>query len=164
MQSPYLCIYDSINDDLDCSTSDYRFTSIYFNNQDDCEKVWQIGYELISLFNGTYLLLDSEFCKIEICELLNDGVGQRNCKNELLPVFLEKPDEPVADEFPKDNINIRLRLLNKAIEDKGVYLILRYFDMEPNWNTYYKILETVENLSREENVTTPIDQVSKNKI
>jgi hypothetical protein len=119
MDSPCFYMYEIYNDLLEYSVGDYRFKSIYCDNQEDYKRVWQIGYEVIPLFNGTCLLLDSKFCKIEIDELFNGEIGQRNCENELLANFLEKPDildKLVIAELSRTNINIRLRLLNKATE------------------------------------------------
>jgi hypothetical protein len=161
MQSPYFFLYEIANDCLDCFVGDYWFISIYCDNQEDYKKVWQIGYEIISLFNGTCLLLEPKFHKIEISELFDGEIGQRDCENELSANFLEKPDtldEIVIAELSRTNINIRLRLLNKATEDEGVYLILKYFEMKPNWDVYYKILESVETLSTKENITMSIDR------
>lgn len=71
--------------------------------------------------------------------------------------MLVKPDiseETIAAEFQKVKSDPRLALINKATEDVGLYLILKYFNMENNWVTYYKILESLEQLAKEESITT----------
>ena len=160
MGSDYFCIYEVLDTVSDCSVDDYRFRSLYCKNEEDYQVVWQIGYELISLFNGVYSLFDSNFEKVEIRELWKNGMHQRYCEN--LDCFgpLGKPDiseENIATEFQKVKSDFRLFLLNKSTEDEGLYLILKYFNLEKNWVTYYRILESLESLAKEENINLSID-------
>jgi hypothetical protein len=137
--SSYFHIYEVIDFYNDCSLNEYRLKSIYCNNEDDYQAVWQIGYELISLFNGACSLFSSNFREIGIEQLWNNGLKQDYYENLDDFGLLGKPDiseEVVAYELEKAKSDIRFVLLNKATEDEGVRLILKYFNMEKNWVTY----------------------------
>jgi hypothetical protein len=164
MRSAYFSIYEVPDFYNECSVNDYRFQSLYCNAKDDYQLVWQIGYELISLFNGACSLFDSNFEKIEIEQLWNNGVRQDYYENPDWFGLLGKPDiseESIAAEFQKVKSDPCLALIHKATEDLGLYLILKYFNMEKNWVTYYKILESLEQLAKEECTTLLIDSAAR---
>lgn len=149
--SIYFRVYEELDFMNDCSVQDYRFTSVYCDDESDSDTVWQIGYELVSLFNGANRLLDKDFRKIRIDQLWLNGNRQKFCENYRICGLLGKPYDPdnvVSAEFQRSQPDITFKLLIKATEDEGFYLLLKYFDMEQNWATYYKILETVEELSK----------------
>lgn len=159
LNNPYFFVYEESDSMNDCWTNRFKFQSAYCDNESDQRIVWQIGYELLSLFNGACLLFDKNFSKEKIEELSNDGDRQEYCPDNGLFNFLEKPEDT--------NIlginNHHLSLLNKATEDVGIYLILKYFDMGQNWLTYYKILESVEELSKNENIILNIESDAKRR-
>lgn len=164
--SSYFHIYEVADFYNDCSISDYRLKSIYCNDENDYQIVWQVGYELISLFNGACSLFDSRCWKVEIEQLQNNGLKQNYYESLDFFGLLGKPDiseEAVAHELQKAKSDIRLMLLNKATEDEGIYLVLKYFNMEKNWVTYYKILESIEYLSKEEKITLSIDSEARKR-
>ncbi|MEH2384120.1 MAG: hypothetical protein V7K27_35420 [Nostoc sp.] len=164
--SNYFHIYEVPDFWNDCSVNDYRLKSIYCNDENDYKIVWQIGYELISLFNGARSLFDSSYWKVEIEQLWNNGLRQDYYENPDCFGLLGKPDiseEAVAHELQKAKSDIRLVLLNKATEDEGIYLIFKYFNMENNWVTYYKILESIEYLSKKEEITLSIDSEARKR-
>ena len=164
--SSYFQIYEVTDFWNECSVNDYRFQSIYCNKENDYKIVWQIGYELVSLFNGAYSLFESNCWKIEIEQLWNNDLRQNYYENLDCFGLLEKPDiseEAVATELQKAKSDIRLMLLNKATEDEGIYLVLKYFNMEKNWVTYYKILESIEYLAKKEDITLSIDPKARKK-
>lgn len=166
MGSGYFHIYEVLDAFNDCSVNDYRFRSLYCKNEEDYQVVWQIGYELISLFNGVYSLFDSNFKKVEIQQLWNNDIRQDYYENLDCFGILGKryiSEGNIAPEFQKAKSDCRLSLLNKATEDEGLYQILKYFNMEKNWVTYYKILESLEYLAREENITLSIDSDARNR-
>ena len=49
-RSIYVNIYGGIDDWLDCPNDDFRMTTLYCEGESDAEVIWQLGYELISLF------------------------------------------------------------------------------------------------------------------
>ncbi len=150
----YFHIYNLPDDLLDCDVDDYRMKSIYCNNETDLEIVWQIGYELISLFNGAARLRDVNFRKLEIDRLWNKEQDVEYRPNQNLIGMLGKPDLPrhqIAEQMCRTNNDDRLVFLNLATEHEDVYLLLKLFDLEPSWINNYKIMETVESLAiREE--------------
>lgn len=149
--SAYFQVYEKLDFMNDCSVQDYRFTSIYCNDEDDSDTVWQIGYELVSLFNGANRLFDKNFLKIRIDQLWLNGNRQKFCENYRLCGLLGKPYDPdrvVFAELQRSQPNTALKLLIRATESEGFYSLLKYFDMEQDWATYYKILESVEEWSK----------------
>jgi hypothetical protein len=158
--SAYFQVYEELDFMNDCSVQDYRFTSIYCNDEDDSDTVWQIGYELVSLFNGAHRLFREDFREVWIEQLWLNGNRQNFCKNYGISGLLGRPDDSdklVATELKKVQPNSALGLLVKATEHEDVYLLLKYFDMEQNWVTYYKILETVEEWSKKKGQRLCVD-------
>ncbi|MBD2312244.1 hypothetical protein H6G20_11275 [Desertifilum sp. FACHB-1129] len=108
--------------------------------------VWQIGYELISLVNGAFLLFDDNFRKVEIAELRHNGSLMPYCNNLKSMKMLGKPDIPeeIIQAQLTSEMDDRLKLIHKATEDEGVWRILKYFEMGKDWATYFKIFETIK--------------------
>lgn len=61
-----------VDDWNDCPSDDFRFNSNLFEGQTQ-EGVWQITYELLSLFNGASTLLEREPYKLSIYKILLEG-------------------------------------------------------------------------------------------
>lgn len=157
--SHYFHIYDVPDHLLDCDVNDYRMKTIYCNNETDLETVWQIGYELISLFNGAARFMNVNFRKLEIDRLWNKEQDAEYRPNQNLIGMLGKPDLPhhqIAEEMCRTNNDDRLAFLNLATENEDVYLLLKLFDLEPSWINNYKIMETVESLAKREDLDLDI--------
>lgn len=157
--SHYFHIYDVPNHLLGCDVNDYRMKTIYCNNETDLELVWQVGYELISLFNGAARFIDVNFRKLEIERLWykEQDVSYRANKN--LIGMLGKPNlsrHRIEEEMGRARGDDRLTFLNLATENEDFYLLLKLFDLEPSWIDNYKILETVESLAKREELDLDI--------
>ncbi|WWL44322.1 hypothetical protein V5O39_26480 [Pseudomonas parakoreensis] len=63
-----------VDDWNDCPNDDFRFNSNLFEGQTQ-EGVWQITYELLSLFNGASTLLEREPYKLSIYKILLEGAS-----------------------------------------------------------------------------------------
>jgi hypothetical protein len=161
MGSYYFHIYNVPSHNLDCNVDDNRMTSVYCNDEDDINVVWQVGYELVSLFNGAACLYDTNFSKIEIEAVWRNEKPIAWIEKNGAPGLLGKPDlnsMQIQEEHRKSSLDDpRFRLVNLATENEDIYLILKYFDMEPSWTTYYKTLETVETLAKKESVAININ-------
>ena len=48
----YFRVWGGIDYWNDCRNDHFSFNSIYFDGEQDEELVWQVAYELLSLFNG----------------------------------------------------------------------------------------------------------------
>lgn len=164
--SAYFCVYEELDFLNDCSVQDCRFTSIYCDDEDNSDSVWQIGYELVSLFNGAHLLFEKDFQKIRIEQVWLNGTRQNFCENLGQSGLLGKPNalnEVVAAELRKPQSDTALKFLIQATEEEDIYLLLKYFDMEQNWVTYYKILESVEEWSKKKGQRLCVDSSERKR-
>jgi hypothetical protein len=161
----YFNIYGGVDHWLDCPNDDFRMTTLYCEGEDDPGTAWQIGYELISLFNGASTLLSKDYLKISIFRLLHNEVEVQHEPHRGNTALLGKPALPearLAAEYENSkNSSTKLRLLHLATEHKDVYFILKYFDMEPGWVTYYKLLEAIEHFAKEKNIA--LDTIEANR-
>lgn len=57
----YFDISGGIDDWHDCMNDDFRLNSVYFDNETDPELVWQVGHELVSLFNGVSSIISTNY-------------------------------------------------------------------------------------------------------
>jgi hypothetical protein len=157
----YLNIYGGINDHLDCKNDDFRMTSVYCEGESSKEVVWQVGYELLSLFNGAHKLAYRDHVKVKIEQLWHGGVSvdfsPKQVPNELLgqPMLPKKEIEDRLAKIKKSNS--LLALVHFATEHEDARLILKYFDLEESWSNYYKVLETVESFSKKNKISVEID-------
>jgi hypothetical protein len=150
----------------DCMNDDFRLTSAYFESEDDEELVWQIGYELISLFNGISLIFDKNFRKLEIDSLLKNEKNVSKVNKLHIMSLLGEPSKlnqyVIEKEFQKlCRSDARLLMVNLATEREDVYLLLKYFDLAHDWVNYYKILESVEAFSKASGISITVDKKSR---
>lgn len=162
----YFNITGGIDHWHDCMNDDFRLSSAYFESEDDEELVWQIGYEMISLFNGISLILDKNFRKLEIENLLKNNKNVSKVNKIHVMSLLGEPSKlnrySIDKEFQKlCKSDIRLLMLNLATEREDVYLLLKYFDLAHDWVNYYKILESVEAFLRASGININVDKKTK---
>jgi len=154
--SDYFNIYGGVDDWLDCPNDDFRMTTLYCENETDPDVAWQVGYELISLFNGASILFRKEYRKASIYKLLHKGTPVSFAANRGTTGLLGKP--PVSqDRIRREYENgsrssIKFSLMHLATEHKDAYFILKYLDMEASWTTYYKLMEAIETFANEKNI------------
>jgi hypothetical protein len=158
----YFNIYGGIDDLHDCKNDDFRMTTIYCDDEDDPRVVWEIGHELISLFNGASVLFRKDHIKASIYKL-----WRKNIQVDYFPIssssgLLGPPSYSFlrrkTDLAKLKKEDFRLFLLCLATEHTDIYLILKYFNMEAGWITYYKIMETIESLAKEKNISLKTNQ------
>jgi hypothetical protein len=141
---------------------DFRLNSVYFDNETDPELVWQVGYELVSLFNGVSNIISTNHRKMELAELQHNGVLVRKIAKQNVMALLGRPNLTpyVIDlELKKAiQLDVRFLMLNLATEREDIYLILKYFDMELSWINLYKTLETIESLSKKTKINLSINK------
>lgn len=155
-------LYGGVDDWLDCPNDDFRMTTLYAEGESDPNVVWQIGSELISLFNGASVLFQKDYRKASIYKLLCNGREAASSPKKGSPDFLVPPallgppdcsPEQLAEEFSYAKmLGIRFQLIHLATENKDVYYILKYLDMEASWSTYYKLLEAIEDFAAKNSV------------
>ncbi|MFJ3120441.1 hypothetical protein ACIPI6_28290 [Pseudomonas protegens] len=138
--SYYFNIYGGIDHWLDCPSDDFRMTTLYCDGESDPNVVWQIGHELISLFNGASILFNKNYRKASIFRLLHQESPVNYVPHRSIAALLGKPSvsqERINEEFRNGrNSGITLPLMHLATENQDVYFILKYFDMEPGWTNY----------------------------
>lgn len=153
MRSRYFGIHGGIDHWHDCRNDDFRLSSVYFEEQNDPELVWQLGYELTSLFNGVSKILDQKHLPISLEKLLlnNSPVVAQKPEKEYILALLNSPQtlsiEAIQQELDLSKKDPRTYMLNLATEREDVYLLLKYFEMPLDWVGLYKIFETLKNFS-----------------
>ncbi|MEZ8379540.1 hypothetical protein [Vibrio sp. 10N.222.55.A1] len=160
--SVYFDVSGGVDHWHDCMNDDFRLSSIYFDEEESPETVWQVGYELTSIFNGICLILDSNHQRLKLDELLHNGVSVLKPEKQIHMAVLGHPgsltNDMVFNEFQAaKSKNIRLFMLNLATEREDVYLLLKYFDLYHDWVNYYKMYETLEAFSKITGIDINID-------
>ncbi|MGS0497361.1 hypothetical protein ACU8V4_09235 [Pseudoalteromonas mariniglutinosa] len=158
----YFDISGGIDHYNDCMNDDFRLSSVYFDDEDEPEVVWQIGYELASLYNGVSSILSKDSRKLELAELLHNGVRVGKTPKKNILALLGKPnisDSLYNQEFEKvKKLDVRFFMMNLATEREDAYLILKYFAVEASYINYYKTLETLEELSDKTGIAISVDK------
>ncbi|MBB1391681.1 hypothetical protein H5185_20040 [Shewanella sp. SG44-6] len=161
-ENSYFNISGGIDHHNDCMNDDFRLSSVYFDDEDDPEVVWQIGYELASLYNGISSILSESTRKLELADLLHHGVRVGKPPKRNIVALLEKPDisfYSYNQEFERvKSADVRFFMMNLATEREDAYLILKYFDIEGSYINYYKTLETLEELSKKTGIAITVDE------
>ena len=154
-------LYGGVDHWLDCPSDDFRMTTLYCEGETDPDVVWQVGYELLSLFNGASVLFYKDFQKASIYKLLH---LEREVPYEApkgSSALLGSPScsaEQLEEEFANaKRSSIKFRLVHLATENEDVYFILKYLDMEAGWVTYYKLLEAIEHFAQKASVDLGIE-------
>lgn len=134
---------------------------MYAQDEADAHTVWQVGYELVGLFNGTLALFNKQFRKLSIHGLLHQGSPVKLAAIESSAALLGPASFPRSriDEEREHarKLGISFSLLHLATENQDVYFILRYLNMEPSWVTYYKLMEAVEQFAADKSVDLGTD-------
>lgn len=154
--SAYLNIFGGVDDWLDCPSDDFRMNTLYAQDETDAHTVWQLGYELLGLYNGASVLFNMNARKLSIHRLLYKGSGVNREPAEMVPALLgpanfpqSRIDEELA-QARKDSA--KLTLVQLATENQDICFVLKYLDMEPGWVTYYKLMEALEVFAKEKSV------------
>ena len=163
--SAYFNIYGGIDHWLDCPNDDFRMTTLYCEGESDEKIVWQIGYELISLFNGASVLFHKDYRKASVFKLLHEeresGYVAPLGYAGLLGSAPFPPDR-IRLEFEQGRkSSIKFPLIHLATENKDVYFILKYLDMQAGWVTYYKLLEALEEFAKQKSIVLGVDEAKR---
>lgn len=154
--SYYFNIYGGVDHWLDCPNDDFRMTTLFCENETDPDVVWQVGYELISLFNGASILFDKVYRKASIFKLLYKESPVDFVPNRGATALLGKPPVSparISEEYENGAKScIKFPLMHLATENRDVYFILKYLDMESSWTTYYKLMEAIETFASEKSI------------
>lgn len=158
----YFNIYGGVDDWLDCPNNDFRMNSLYCEGETDKSLVWQIGYELVSLFNGASILISRDYRKAEIRGLLYQGKSMSYSPPQGFSGLLGKPPIDVAridQEYTNGKaLSSKFLLLHLATENEDVHMILKYLDLEGSWVTYYKLMEAIEGFAKKHGVDLNTDK------
>ena len=156
-----LHLYGGLDHWLDCPSDDFRMTTLYCEGESDAEVVWQVGYELLSLFNGASVLFNMNYQKASIYKLLHNEREVAYSAPRGSTALLGRPrcsSEQLKEELiSARRSSIKFRLIHLAVENEDVYFILKYLDMEAGWVTYYKLLEAIEHFSKKSSVDLKIE-------
>jgi hypothetical protein len=155
--SLYFNMYGGVDHWLDCPNDDFRMTSLYCEGESTPEVVWQLGYELVSLFNGASILFSKNYIKTSIFKLLHNEMPVHYVSPEGASALLGKPSgfnqQRIDQEYENGSKStIKFPLIHLATENKDIYFILKYLDMSESWTTYYKLMEAVETFAKEKDI------------
>lgn len=160
--SYYFNLYGGVDHWLDCPNDDFRMTTLYCEGESDADTVWQIGYELISLFNGASILFNRDYTKASIFKLLYQEASVDYVPKRGAAALLGKPpvsQSRINEEYENGaKSSIKFPLIHLATENEDVYFILKYLDMESSWTTYYKLMEAVETFAKSKNVDLRVSE------
>ncbi|KAA8739125.1 hypothetical protein FE275_19360 [Pseudomonas koreensis] len=162
----YFNVYGGVDHWNDCKNDDFRMNTIYTKGEEDPILVWQIGYELVSLFNGAAFLFDQHHRKVGIEALVKGESKVDYCPHYQKLALLGKPDlnqHQINQEILNVKDNARLLLLHQGTENKNFYMLLKYLDMPATWSNYYKILETVETFAKQDSVDLQTNKTQREK-
>jgi hypothetical protein len=159
-------IYGGVDEWLDCPNDDFRMTTLYCDGETNPNVAWQVGNELISLFNGASLLFKKDYRKTSIYKVLYNGHEATSSPSQggqeflIHPALLGSPEcspDQLAEEVCQAKaLGIKFQLIHLATENQDVYFILKYLDMEAGWATYYKLLEAIDFFARKNSVDLAI--------
>lgn len=162
----YFNIYGGVDDWLDCRNDDYRMTTWFAEGEEDPTVVWQLGHELVSLFNGASTLLSKSRYKVSIFKLLHKNIPVDYVEPSGAYALLGRPSQfndcQVDQEYKNgEKSSAKFPLIHLAAEHKDVYFILKYLDMPESWTTYYKLMEAVETFAKEKGID--LETVAKDR-
>jgi hypothetical protein len=158
----YLRIGGGIDHFLDCRNDDFRMTTLYAQGETDAHTVWQVGYELVDLFNGASALFAKNIRKLSIRSLLHKGSSVRWEPIEGSAALLGPapfPQQRIDEEREHGRrLSVKFSLLHLATENEDVYFILKYLNMDAGWGAYYKLMESVEQFAAVKSVDLEINE------
>ena len=165
ISTDYFRIWGGIDHWHDCLNDHFSFNSLYFENEQDSEIVWQVSYELVSLFNGASELFWQDYRKLSIHGINFQEKPVEFSAKISASGLLQRPaisPRKRDDELMKAlNASPRLGLVVLATEHHDVYMILKYLDLDRGWANYYKLMETVDShaaLKKLQLVDVPADR------
>jgi hypothetical protein len=153
-----LHIYEEMGT-ADYNTNDYRFNTWLCEAVDEEEWAWQIGYELVSLFNGANRLLGRQFRTQTLRGVYKGNRPTQAQENLQLTGILQEAIQTVKlppdyeDQIKADRC---AWLIHAAKTEFGIYLLLKHLNLQVNWVTLYKTLETAEAVASQEGISLDV--------
>ncbi|QEZ48756.1 hypothetical protein [Cupriavidus oxalaticus] len=161
----FFSIYGGIDHYHDCPNDDFRMQTVFVEGEDDPELVWQVGHELISLYNGASRLYARDHLSASIYEIRKTDRSVPHSPPSGTFGLLGTPQafsrEVLRDLEDGGATHPKFRFIHFATELMDVYLILKYLDMEANWSTYYKMMETIKEVAKLHKVELYFDEKEK---
>ncbi|KPN94096.1 hypothetical protein [Pseudomonas nunensis] len=158
----YFHIWGGVDHWNDCPSDYFSFNSIYFEGEDDENLIWQISYELSSLFNGASKLFWRDARPITIHKILLEG-KPLDWHEPMMPLSLLR--RPAISQYKWNEevkcalrMSARLGLMILATENEDVYMLLKQFELENSWVGYYRLLETIDSHARVKGITIGEDK------
>ncbi|CAN7775897.1 hypothetical protein [Caballeronia sp. LjRoot31] len=163
----YFRVHGGIDHYLDCRNDDFRMSTLYAQDETESHTVWQVGYELVGLFNGASALLTYNIRRMSIPSLLYKGssAGVKWEPMESSAALLGPPpfSQQRIDEEQEHGrrLSFKFSLIHLATENQDVYFILKYLNMEASWVSYYKLLEAVEQFAAAKSIALGTDEKTR---
>ncbi|MFG8567794.1 hypothetical protein ACEPT0_08330 [Pseudomonas paraeruginosa] len=158
-------IWGGLDHHLDCHNDHFSFSSAYLHDIDgDDDLAWQVAHELLSLFNGAISLVMPHEHRFRLLAVVKDGyntsyVDKRHASGVMgrLP-----PSARRGKDYGDSAIFFRIQAL--ACEHQDAYHLVKLFEQDGGWVSYYKILETIESYTTKYKVTVPVDEKIKKRL
>ncbi|QDV50642.1 hypothetical protein [Gimesia fumaroli] len=140
------------NGHFDHSTGDFRLKSWLCNDVEDFQYVWQIGYELVGLLNGAFILYLPRMPRQKI-----EGLHENDERKEWYPDLsfpyivreeVKKKLHKIKEKLPVPH-SPALRLVQESLKNDDLYILVRLLGLDTSWVTLYQVYETIKHLSPE---------------
>ena len=158
-------IWGGVDHHLDCQNDHFSFSSAYFCDIDgDDDLAWQVAHELLSLFNGAVSMIMPHKHRFRLLAVLKDGyntshVEKRHASAVLGPL---PPSAIRGKDYGDSSIIFSIQAL--ACEHQDAYHLVKLFEQDGGWVSYYKIVETIESYTTKYGLTVPVDEKIKKRL
>lgn len=155
-------IWGGIDHHLDCQSDHFSFNSAYLDDiSDDDDLAWQVAHELLSLFNGSISMVMPHEYRFRLLALLKDGYNTSHCERRNATGLLGTLPSSAARGKDYGDSSIIFRIQTLACTYQDAYHLVKLFEQDAGWVSYYKILETIESYTTTYGLNIPVDQKTK---
>lgn len=158
-------IWGGIDHYLDCQNDHFSFNSAYLHDIDeDDDLAWQVSYELLSLFNGAVSMIMPLQHRFRLLAVLKDGRNISPVEKRYASGVMGRlpPSARRGRDYGDSSIIFRIHAL--ACEHQDAYHLVKLFEQEGGWVSYYKILETIESYTTKYALKVPVDEKIKKRL
>lgn len=160
--SGHFWIWGGVDHHLDCQNDHFSFNSAHLHDIDDEDDLaWQVAHELLSLFNGAVSMVMPHEHRFRLLTLLKNGHNTRRVeKGNASGLLGSLPSSSTrGKDYGDSSIIFRIQAL--ACKNQDAYHLVKIFEQDGSWVSYYKALETIESYTTKYKLDIPVDQKLK---
>ncbi|CUJ49137.1 hypothetical protein [Achromobacter kerstersii] len=157
-------VYGGIDDWHDTINEDFRFSTIYAESTKNANEAWQIGLELLSMFNGARRICGEQlwngFRRVELSSVLRDDVSVPRPSADGRGGRLPAPPLSVPElfrELESLQNDHPLKFLILGTDCNDAHAILTYADSAHDLTGLYKLMETSEYIANQRTIEIPAE-------